>query len=122
MNVKAINKIFWSRLTTVFVIGMIMLATIPAQWAHAATAGFSAPGIYSNNTLTNPGNAYVSDDIYAQTSGNNKSAAYGNFGFSIPTGATINLVEVRVEGHGTKNWKVAVSKNANRYLNGHAKV
>jgi hypothetical protein len=111
MSTKAINRTFWIRIAVVFMVVMMIFATLPIQAAHSATLGFSAPSIYSNSTLVNAGNAYVSDDVYVQTNGNNKSAVYGNFGFNIPAGSAINLVEVRVEGHGNKNWKVAVSKN-----------
>ena len=81
-------------MATVFMITMLVLATMPLQSAQADTAGFSVPSIYSNSTLLNAGNAFVSDDVYVQSNGNNKSAVYGNFGFSIPAGSTINLVEI----------------------------
>src|SRR5947207_15987756 len=103
MNAKSIDKAFWSRVGTIFMIIMLVLIAIPTLPVSAATAGFSAPSIYSNSTLLNAGNAYLSDNVYAQGKGSNKSAEYGNFGFSIPAGSTINLVEVRVEGHGNKN-------------------
>src|SRR5258706_12968681 len=111
MNAKSIDKVFWSRVSTIFMIVMLVLTAIPVQPVNAATAGFSAPSIYSNSTLLNASNDYVSDNAYAQAKGSNKSAEYGNFGFSIPAGSTINVVEVSVKGHGNKNWKVAVSKN-----------
>jgi len=111
MKAKSINKSFWSRVGTIFMIVMLVLIAIPIQPVSAATAGFSAPSIYSNSTLLNAGNAYLSDNAYAQAKGSNKSAEYGNFGFSIPAGSTINLVEVSVKGYGNKNWKIAVSKN-----------
>src|SRR5258706_657725 len=111
MNAKFTNKSFWSRTATIFMIVLLVLTAIPAQSARADTAGFSVQTIYSNSALLNTGNAYASDNVYVQSTGSNKSAEYGNFGFSIPAGSTINLVEVSVEGHGNKNWKVAVSKN-----------
>ena len=112
MNIKSINKTQWFRITTIFTVLVIVLATLPIQSVLAATAGFSAPSIYINSTLLNAANAYLSDNIYVQSSGNNKSAVYGNFGFNnIPAGSTINLVEVSVEGHGNRNWRVAVSKD-----------
>jgi uncharacterized protein YcfL len=111
MNNKYNNKPFWSKIIMIVMIFLIVLATLPMQTALAADSGFTAPSSFSKSALTNPGNAYVSDNVYAQTNGNNKSAEYGNFGFLIPTGATINLVEVSIESYGTKNWKVAVSKD-----------
>jgi len=111
MNTKTNIKSFRSQILTVLLIVMLVLTALPIQSARADTAGYFVPSIYSNSTLLNAGNAYVSDDQYVQSNGNNKSAVYGNFGFSIPNGSTINLVEVSVEGHGNKNWKVAVSNN-----------
>jgi hypothetical protein len=111
MNTKSIHKLLLPRIITVFMIMMITLATLPIQSADAAILGFSAPTTYSNSALPNAANAFVSDDIYVQSNGNNKSAVYGNFGFAVPAGSIINLVEVSVESHGTKNWKVAVSIN-----------
>src|SRR6185503_11154409 len=115
MNIKSNNRPLWSRITTIFVIVLQVLTVMPIQTASAATAGFASPGAFSNSALANAGYAFASDDQYAQSSltnsGNNKkSAQYGNFGFDIPDDATINLIEVSIEGHGTKNWTVAVSK------------
>src|SRR5215468_3411867 len=106
------DKSMLYRIATGLIIVLLMLGLIPVQSAKADTAGFSVPSIYYNSTLLNAANGYASDDQYVQSNGNNKSAEYGNFGFNIPAGATINLVEVSVEGHGTKNWKVAVSNNS----------
>lgn len=112
MNKKLRNNIFWSRITAVFGVVIMVFAAHPTLLAQAATAGFSAPSSYSNSTLQNPANAYLSDNLYAQSNDSfSKSAVYGNFGFNIPAGSTINRVEVSVEGHGNKNWKVAVSKD-----------
>ena len=111
MYAKATRKSFWSQMIVVLTIMMLVLTAMPIQSARADTAGFTAPSIYSNSTLLNPGNAYLSDNVYVQSNGNNKSAEYSNFGFNIPAGAAINLVEVSIEGHGNKNWKVSVSKN-----------
>jgi len=52
--------------------------------------------------LTNPGNISASDDVYATItlSPLNKPAfVVYNFGFSIPSGATINGISVSIEGH-----------------------
>ncbi len=111
MNVKNAKRPYVSNLVTIVLILILVLTALPIQAAHAASSGFSAPSTYSKSALKNANNAYLSDNAYAEGSGNNKSAEYGNFGLSIPAGATINLVEVSVEGHGTKNWKVAISKN-----------
>src|SRR5436190_16920250 len=106
MSTKTTNKSFWPHMVAIFMIVLLILTAMPIQSARADTAGFSAPSIYNNSTLINAANAYVSDNIYVQSNGNNKSAEYGNFGFNIPAGSAINLVEVSIEGHGNKNWKV----------------
>src|SRR5215211_9327861 len=107
MNTSSTNKSFLHQLAIICMILTLVLAVLPIQSAYAATAGFSAPSIYTNSTLLNATNAYVSDNVYVQSTGNNKSAIYGNFGFAIPAGSIINLVEVSVEGHGAKDWKVS---------------
>ncbi len=111
MYVSNTKKTYVSNFVAIVLILTLVLTALPMQAAHAASAGFSAPSTYSKSALKNANNAYASDNQYAEGTGNNKSAEYGNFEISIPAGATINLVEVSVEGHGTKNWKVAVSKN-----------
>lgn len=68
----------------------------PGTMADDATVGTVA--------WSNPDNAKVSDDVYAVVTGLNQTSHYlkaTNFGFSIPTGATINGVLVEVEGHVT---------------------
>jgi len=66
--------------------------------------GLVAPGTCTNvDDFTNPDNAKISDDAYAD--GYNAfvgkpTLRCSNFGFTIPTGATIDSVLVYVEGHG----------------------
>lgn len=74
-----------------------------------ATQGPRAGGTFAGNVggggtvnWTNPGNAAVSDDIYATVVTNSDETsnllAITNFGFTIPAGATIDGIELRVEG------------------------
>jgi len=111
MKVNHVKRPYVSNIVTIVLILALALTALPIQAAHAASSGFSAPSTYGKSALKNANNAYVSDNVYVEGTGNNKSAEYGNFGLNIPTGATINLIEVSVEGHGNKNWKVAVSRN-----------
>jgi len=73
---------------------------------HSITAafdsGWSAPSTNTNNNgVTNPGNAYSSNDGYAVFDSQDDQVDYGNFGLSIPAGSTINGIEVAVEGNRT---------------------
>ncbi len=68
--------------------------------------GWSAPTVAGTpNAWTNGGNAFVSDDSYANTplvvGGNGASEGYRSFGFSIPAGSTIQGIEVAAEAVGT---------------------
>jgi hypothetical protein len=55
------------------------------------------------NAWTTPGNALVSDNVYATSGTNNQSQDYGGFGFSIPAGNTISGITVKIEASGTAN-------------------
>jgi hypothetical protein len=69
------------------------IATSPGTMADDATVGTIA--------WTNPDNAKVSDDVYATFTVNGNATSHylkaTNFGFSIPTGATINGILVEIE-------------------------
>jgi hypothetical protein len=49
------------------------------------------------NTWSSTGNAYVSDNAYAFSTTTGQQQAWGNFGFTVPSGATIRGVSVEVE-------------------------
>ena len=49
---------------------------------------------------SNPENAYLSDNVYTTTEGAYLDQDYYNFDFDIPSNATINGIEVEIEGHG----------------------
>jgi hypothetical protein len=75
--------------------------------ANATTSGPNSSGtLASDSTVgdtpwTNPSNAGASDNVYATNSTEGGTPQYlkaTNFGFSIPTGATINGILVEVEG------------------------
>jgi len=72
------------------------------------TSGPNSPGTMADDATvgtvawSNPDNAKVSDDVYATVEGRDSSflthyLKATNFGFSIPTGATINGITVEVE-------------------------
>ena len=56
------------------------------------------------NDYTNPTNAYASDNNYAtrlMADGSTFRQSYSSFDFGIPVGATINGIEISIEGHAT---------------------
>ena len=68
-----------------------------------ATAGPNSPGTQGGGTgWTNPGNILASDDSRASITlaplGGSETLWAKNFGFTVPTGATIDNIEVEVEG------------------------
>jgi RHS repeat-associated protein len=63
-------------------------------------SGWNSPTAYSSATATSPANAYLSDDAYAYATAAGKNAIYSNFNIPvIPSGATINGIQVGVEGY-----------------------
>jgi cysteine-rich repeat protein len=76
----------------------------------AADTGWYAPASYSGgSSWTTPNNAYTSNNQYATVSNNNKSVQYSNFTIpAITSGATINGIEVSLEGK-TTGRQVAVA-------------
>lgn len=66
------------------------------------TGWVSPSGYEDNNGVINPGNAYSSNNTYAVFDDFwYNSVEYKTFGISIPTGATINGIEVSVEANTT---------------------
>ncbi|MCX6759562.1 MAG: lamin tail domain-containing protein [Candidatus Nealsonbacteria bacterium] len=63
--------------------------------------GLLSPSANSNHDWTYPENAYVSDNNWAVANDDNDIVQYYNFNLSVPTGATINGIEVQVEGYNT---------------------
>lgn len=78
-----------------------MLLFTPFYIFGQTSQGPNSPGTVQGNFLvTNPNNAKVQDNTYANLAGDflDPSQIYAtNFGFTIPTGATINGVVVEVD-------------------------
>lgn len=72
-------------------------------WATAGTTNTPAnssrspSGATSPNQWTNPNNAFTSNNSYATNSTNGQAQGYSNFGFSIPSNATITGIQVTTE-------------------------
>ncbi|MCX6801141.1 MAG: HYR domain-containing protein [Candidatus Diapherotrites archaeon] len=75
--------------------------------------GWYAPNANVNSTFEYAGRAYISNDSYADTDHSNRIVEYTTFNIpAIPVGATINGIEVALEGKTTgRNLTVALSKN-----------
>lgn len=97
----------------VFALAVIGITyVIPATTIHAASSGPNSPGTASDVATagtvawTNPQNAKVSDDTYvsADLTGTASLTSHylslSNFGFSVPTGATINGISVEIDKKG----------------------
>lgn len=81
-----------------------------------ATQGPLSPGTVisglnygANNPWTNPGNAAASDNAYATVTANStgtNALEASNFGFTIPTGATVDGILVEIEAHASASGSV----------------
>lgn len=73
-----------------------------------STAGPNSPSSSTGSTWTNPGNAYAPDDSWAYTETERADILkLTGFGFSIPTGSTIDGVSVSIERHASTNFKAS---------------
>ncbi|MEY4731396.1 MAG: hypothetical protein RL681_342, partial [Candidatus Parcubacteria bacterium] len=83
-------------------------------------SGWKSPTLSDGTGFTSPDNAFVPDNTYA-TGARNAAQKYANFGLGIPTGSTINGIEVYVEGYKeqgstvNKSFDVALSWNNSTY-------
>ena len=66
-----------------------------------STTGLRSPSATGEdfNQWTTPGNAFSSDDQYAEEDVNGRMQDYYNFSFGVPNGANIAGIEFQVEGH-----------------------
>ncbi|MDD1652587.1 MAG: Ig-like domain repeat protein, partial [Methanomicrobiales archaeon] len=87
------------------VLALIMMVVINTTTpASAAETGFAVPSSYAAvpgwGEFNQPLEGRVSDDAYAvETGGDNCSASYYGFGFSIPSGNIIDGIVITVEGN-----------------------
>lgn len=81
---------------------LLLLLLIPA---HARAASDTRYGSSASGTnWTNPDSLFASDDKRAShdnTSGNTDTCFITGFGFSVPTGATIDSIYLHIQGQGT---------------------
>lgn len=103
---------------TRYIIVLILILLGVGLWAYKAFASSSGPNGPSTTIATtisggsvswvNPNNAQVSDGVYTVASGGSSDSSRAlvatNFGFAIPTGATINGVLVEVQSLGSNGF------------------
>jgi hypothetical protein len=110
------NNMMIKRLTFAGVMTILLLVIVlPATEVFAATIGYFAPSSASSAGpgWTNPANALTSNNLYATAKKSNKKLTASSFNVTaIPGNATIDGIEVTVEGYhsagSTLNVKVAL--------------
>jgi len=80
------------------VLQMFLLGATPAL-ADADTDFHPPSAVIQNTGWESPNNVYTSDNNRAKADNKNDVIQYGNFNFGIPDGATINGIEVKIEGY-----------------------
>lgn len=76
-----------------FILIAVCFSLLMVNLVSASDTGFKSPTATSGSWI-NPTNAYSYDSTYASTEGRFSEQIYYNFGFSIPSGATIDGIEV----------------------------
>ena len=95
------QKFSLNRISTIFLIVVLLLAITPIVSASANSVGFFSPTVARSNGpgWTNPIYALASDNLYATATKNNRQLKLSAFYIpAIPGGAVINGIEVAVEG------------------------
>ena len=98
---------------------ILLLLLLLFAVAYAATTGYTFPGSGSGSAWTNPGNITADDNTYAVNATTSTGYLVGSsYGFSIPSGATIDSIAMQVEIYcsggtqpATKQGYYGVSKN-----------
>lgn len=94
-----------------------MLLVLLPGFALGADTGWLSPSTNpANSGVANPTNVYSSNNVRANYDNGGDNAQYGNFSITtIPVGATINGIEVRIEGYRSssteRNLTAALSYN-----------
>ncbi|PWB73278.1 MAG: hypothetical protein C3F07_09930 [Anaerolineales bacterium] len=110
-----IRHLFVFSRAIVFIVILLALVGMTTSVAFASDTGFSSPGVVSTpgKSWTNVSYSMASDNLYATSKKTNKQLKLSNFTIpGIPGGATIDGIEVRVEGFtGGLQANVALSYN-----------
>ncbi|HNC07298.1 MAG TPA: Ig-like domain-containing protein, partial [Anaerolineales bacterium] len=95
---RSFHQTLGTKVFTAFAILILMLTVMPVSPVNAADTGLQSPTTCTGGAWTNPGNAVSSNNQYATTNaGGNAMVCTFNIP-AIPAGATINGIEVLVEG------------------------
>ncbi|MEN9614110.1 MAG: hypothetical protein RLZZ347_417, partial [Candidatus Parcubacteria bacterium] len=65
--------------------------------AVAGSSATSSPSSMGTGSWSSASSAYVSDNVYATDATSGHQQVYGNFGFSIPSGATVTGIQLATE-------------------------
>lgn len=80
------------------------IAAVTAWFSPTATAGVESSGGTPFPVWTNPTDAYTANDVFATRSqGNQGMVAYYDFDLTVPGGATVLGIEIRVKGKTTSD-------------------
>jgi hypothetical protein len=116
------QKFLWNRGIAVSVITILLLALIPITSAFASELGYFAPtkAVSHGPGWSNPSNVLSSDDLYATATKNNKQLKLSNFNIpAIAGGATIDGLEIAVEGLTTGLRDIPANKFKRHRWHGH---
>jgi len=102
-----------------FVYPLIGITSIPAStwivyyraWHSTVPAEIliNSPSSTPAGTWTNPTDGYSSNNQYANTETDEATQQYGNYSFNVPSGATINKVEVGFEAYTAGDEKIGIT-------------
>jgi len=92
---RLVNRQFKPALIALTVTAILVAGALTQVFAASQTKSPSQ-SVTPNGQLSNPNNAFTSNDVYATGSGNQ---GYSGFGFTIPSGATINGIAVHLEAN-----------------------
>lgn len=106
---KTINII--STLAIILNTGLVSAFVNPTAASAANTGFFAANQTVSNNSVGAPDNGWQSDNAYATFTSSSNSVVYGFPSFGIPASATIDGIEVTIEGKTTGRYVTAALWN-----------
>jgi hypothetical protein len=81
----------------------IMAGWNATGWGQVNTGWLNPSQNYNNNGVSIPQNVYSSDNAYATFGSDGQSVRYGDFTIAVPNGASIDGIEVGIEGYRSNN-------------------
>ncbi|MBN8580074.1 MAG: sortase [Anaerolineae bacterium] len=121
------NKSFFTKVFSAFLIVMLALGAFPITPAYAATSGPNLPDVGANvngpGTVnwTNPGNVISNNNVYATVNVNNSTSEYlqaTDFDFAIPAASTIAGIQVTIGRFGSTGGGQDIQDNVVQLIKG----